>query len=130
MTDHNELAARIERAEGADRALDAEIHALLNPDARWVIGHEEGRFPQEAIYGSLWDAINVFADKRQAGDYINAPAYTASIDAAMQLVEDQRVILNIAEDDITTAIVGGWQGCADSPALALCAAAIRARSAS
>lgn len=51
----------------------------------------------------------------------------AFLDAAMTLVpEGSRVILNIAEDGITTAIVAGTQGVADTPALALTAACLRA----
>jgi hypothetical protein len=58
------------------------------------------------------------------------PAYdfTASLDAAMTLAPEGRTIINIAEDGITTAIVCGTQGCAPTPALALCAAALKARS--
>lgn len=91
MTAHNDLAERIERADGPDRALDAEIHTLLNPGDRWVIGHEPGRFPQAPIYGSLTDAINSFADRSEAGDFINAPKFTGSLDAAMQLVHPATV---------------------------------------
>jgi len=53
--------------------------------------------------------------------------YGSSIDAAMTLVSCSRAILNIAEDGITTAIVGGNEGCASTPALALCIASLRAR---
>jgi hypothetical protein len=51
----------------------------------------------------------------------------AFLDAAKTLAQGRRIILNIAEDGITTALVDGTQGCANDPALALAAAAIRAR---
>lgn len=129
MTDHNELAARIERAEGPDRALDAEIAVAVG----WRVLYDKSD-PNDAepyyqpVPEMSWRAV---------------PHCTASIDAAMQLVpngwklrqmhfnapcaDDRKWHLNLR---------GGKEGedrfvgRGSTPALALCAAAIRARSAS
>ena len=133
---HNELAARIERAEGPDRALDAEIAV--------------------AVYGGeiVWKMTNYtmesyparrYASAQHVGGYGNdhVPEYTASIDAAMQLVpsgwklrqmhfnapcaDDRKWHLNLRGGK-----EGGdrFVGRGSTPALALSAAALRARSAS
>ncbi|HMO74113.1 MAG TPA: hypothetical protein PKD48_02120 [Sphingopyxis sp.] len=71
-----------------------------------------------ALLGSVPDRMNRM---------LAAEAYES---AAMMLVpEEARVILNIAEDQITVAIVAGTQSCGATPALALVAASLRARSA-
>lgn len=136
MTDHNELdhfpdarkmvdlAARIERAEGPDRALDAEI-ALA---AGWR-EYQPGWFRPPSV------DVNHHASE--------LPRYTGSLDAAMQLVpsgwklrqmhfnapcaDDRKWHLNLRGGK-----EGGdrFVGRGSTPALALCAAAIRARSAS
>jgi hypothetical protein len=143
MTEHNEpdhfpdaremvdLAARIERAEGPDRALDAEIAA--------------------AVYGGeiVWKMTNYtmesyparrYASAQHVGGYGNdhVPEYTASIDAAMQLVPDgmfARLFCEAGQAIIVKPFSGGWLEVSRSAlcpgiAQALCAAAIRARSAS
>lgn len=89
-----ELAARCEAAEGPDRALDGVAHILANPDKPWIVGHKPGRFPQEAIHGTLnayleWATglcDNADPPRRaDVADAIGAPAYTASIAAALTL---------------------------------------------
>jgi hypothetical protein len=92
-----QLAERVERAEGPDRALDGLIHILANPDLPWIIGQEPGPFPQTPIYGTLsdfrewaWrscDAAEAY-ERRDPADGIGAPFYTASLDAAMSLVPE------------------------------------------
>ncbi len=81
-----ELAGRCEKATGPDRELDGAIRVALNPDEQMVIGQKPGRFPREAIYGPL----SHFADAMSAdlADYVSAPNYTASLDAAMTLVPE------------------------------------------
>jgi hypothetical protein len=110
------LAERVERATGADRNLDAMIHAR---DGLEGVGH--------------WQ---------------DAPAYTASLDAAMTLLDQYGVLMHLSDigaDGLPLAKVGrpdldnapifaGIASCImtdTSPvaglALALCAAALRAR---
>jgi hypothetical protein len=54
-----------------------------------------------------------------------APRYTASLDDTKALAKGKRVILNIAEDEITTAIVDGTQGVGNTAPLAFAAAALK-----
>lgn len=123
MTDHNELAARIERAEGPDRALDELIH-------------EASGLPFVMEYYTEYAT-------EQTRNLSYVPRYTASIDAAMQLVpcswklrqmhfnapcaDDRKWHLNLRGGK-----EGGdrFVGRGSTPALALSAAALRARSAS
>lgn len=121
MTAHNDLAERIERAEGPDRALDAEIALAVGLD----IGRSKAH-PQ---------------DNR-------LPAYTGSVDAAMSLLDGVGILMQLSDigaDGLPLARVG-CPGLADAPiftgiascimtntspvaglAMALAAAAIRAR---
>ena len=73
MHELNALAARIEAATGPDRELDAEID--------WTVQRLSGRHCQTNAYGDgggFWlDAISLTH---------KAPAYTASVDAALMLV--------------------------------------------
>lgn len=113
MTDLLALAERCEQATGPDRELDARIEAAL----------------AEADFDALAnDGVHV-------RDW-NAPAYTASIDAAMSLVPEGREwrVRWCELPDGTWASIAriGENGCglntsAATPALALCAAALRAR---
>jgi hypothetical protein len=98
-----DLAVRCEQATGPDRELDARLHVIREDG----FGHRD-----------------------------QAPDYTASIDAALSLVpegwrirdfgdwEDRWLITLMNEDTCDT--VGGRSG-RGQPALALCAAALRAR---
>ena len=57
-----------------------------------------------------------------------AAHYTASLDAAMTLWDRaERLIINIAEDGITTVILGGSGNTAFAPPCAVTAACLRAR---
>jgi len=124
MTTPPELADRVERAEGPSRELDAEIAlavgwttavpALSHPDNHWW--YPPGRHLDQ--------------DARQA-----CPQFTASLDAALTLVPERWHATIHARPD--------WPGVelhefplpcrkipflhAATPALALCAAALRAR---
>ncbi|WP_116970797.1 hypothetical protein [Blastomonas sp. UPD001] len=110
---HEELAARIERAEGPDRALDCLVHEVIGN----VVDH-------------------VYAEMHSAEE---TPFYTASIDAAMQLVPPDRewsiegyTCSGVRPDHVRASawVLGSPRVFAATPAIALCAAAIRARSAS
>lgn len=106
MTD---LATRIEQTTGPDRELDAEIAVAAKQVPYDFERSAHGPASWRNKYDNRW---------------WDAPEYTTSIDAALTLAEGCRVILNIAEDNITTAIVSGTQGIGDTPALAICAADI------
>lgn len=118
-----ELAERCERAEGPDRELDALIAPLQG--LRVVDeGHPIGRMCYDDI-----------------GCAQLLPRYTASLDAAMTLVPEEfgrpsAFTIQRSRNFGCCAVV--WvnsefnrsvRGDADTPALALCAAALRARSA-
>lgn len=116
MTDLMELASRVEAGEGADRELDADVFCALG-----LAPFVEGAY-----------------------DAYRAPAYTASLDAAMSLVpqgwgwnvsqpNDRAIASGLLKE--RTPVHGEVQyGCdhryavaAATPALALTAACLRAR---
>lgn len=115
MTDLNELAARVEALDGPDRALDKRIAITL-------------KLP--------WDYA---ADWGPRGNYQPvAFPYTASLDAAMTLVPEHSVwhvsggsrrggyaVIESGDDKVPD-----FKSAASTPALAICAAALRAKAAS
>ena len=138
-----QLAERCEKATGPDRELDGEIHAALNPDKQTVIGHEPGRFPRKAIFGPISRIMEEIGGKDGA-DYIGAPPYTASLDAAMTLMPENydfgvgRITGDGSflpcEADVSPSAQPydvSMEGMAEAatPALALTAACLRARAA-
>jgi hypothetical protein len=110
------LAERCEQATGPDRELDCEI--LVAIDWRYDDWEEGERTAKEMAekHGLAWLVSRSVEGYNSTWRHL--PRLTASLDAAMTLRPDARVILNIAEDDLTTAIVGGTQGVGDTPALA------------
>jgi hypothetical protein len=140
-TDLNDLASRVEAATGADRELDLAIHhAVQLKRYRWAefggmyeqdhvaveepppyvasMIEEQGHVPR-----SLWEP-----------DILAIPRYSGSIDAAMSLVpEGVNIGLHIDQNGCDCAWSSravGWQprvAPGNSPALALTAAALRAR---
>lgn len=109
------LIERIEAAEEPSRELDAEIARALsgNPTYHWYM-HFDGEYSSDAT----------------------APAYTASLDAAMTLVpEGWGVMLNMSENGLHAQArvfrshPANFQSDneAATPALALCAAALKAQ---
>lgn len=76
MPDLSDLISRVEKASGPDREIDGEIAAALNvyPDG-WRRG------VKEAAADAIW-----FDDR--IGCNWHAPAYTASIDAALTLLPE------------------------------------------
>jgi hypothetical protein len=137
----DELIERLEKLEGPDRELDAEIAvAVQRPRAGWLytatrlseFGTRDDGFP----FPDNWFVLIERTDCPGVGhQYFRPPAYTASLDAAMTLLP------------------AGWYGCLDgigshctsarfgpptdgeecgadhaSPAIALCIASLRARS--
>lgn len=128
------LAARAEAATGPDRDIDGWIHVLVHPETM-VIGNKPGRFPQDPIYGPS-RAVMEQLNGKDGADYIGAPLYTASLDAAMTLFapDDARVI-NLSIGPWNAGQCRTWRatepnevtiGDAATLPLAICAAALRA----
>jgi hypothetical protein len=141
MTLLHELATRCERATGPDRELDAlircEVFAPIGATVRlspingaWCI-YEIGYGGKERA----WEPRGLSQEQRLG-------AFTASLDAAMTLVpEGWRLVVDTATEEGVT-LVDLWalpvatpkperrHSKAATPALAVCAAAIRARAAS
>ena len=86
MTDFTPLIERLENATKPDRLLDANIHWTMNPQAfdADAYGDDEHLKPSYCYARSGW-ALNR-ADKAYL-DSIPVPAYTASLDATIALVE-------------------------------------------
>lgn len=126
-----DLAERVEAAMGADRELDAEIAVLLSGDSgAWVVAESE-----DSIFSHISGWWRDSADKSHEAD-----DYTASLDAAMALV-DSDSFWRLGNDgegpDVAafkatvTAGIGPTfsfhDAVAATPALALTAASLRAR---
>lgn len=116
------LAERVEAGSGEERKLDGAIDRLFHERPR------NGDYcPREsAIWRVDADRGLLVRGDGCARDSFCARSYTSSLNDAMTLASGKRVVLNIAEDGITTAIVDGTQGCAATPARALTAACLRA----
>lgn len=126
-----QLAERCEQATAPDRELDAEI-CCVGPltDADWVTGASASL--------NRPGMVTRYFDGGGHGTLV-APSYTSSLDAAMRLVPKgmilrrymaTRYVPHGCEVAVDWAH-GGWDGHSDhSFALALCAAALRARAAS
>jgi hypothetical protein len=143
MIDTQELIARLEAATGPDRELDAEIAAVakvnLPPGCDWAF-----KFPRWQADHSRHGRVNVIGNVNGNGDYIAAhfiaPTYTASIDAALTLMPElwNYVIGSpgIEETELDKWCVNiamhpddrGDLTFAPTPALAICIAALKARS--
>ncbi len=119
------LIARVEAAEGPDRELDAEI------------GRARGYVVAET---ATWGAVFVAAGRSEDGSPRRVPTYTASLDAAAALVPSGwRWMLDNLNTAGPLAMCEHWpatgptlpytRGEAATPALALTAAALRARQA-
>lgn len=142
--DLEELACRVEGLTGPDREVDADIWASIN-----------GGYIEEALYGpvvwindkgwvkhkvALGDGI--WRERELLGRADTAPAYTASLDAAMTLVKEDafwrvghdgegpdpsllKAIISVAKEGEVA--ITFKTALADTAPLALTAAALRAR---
>jgi hypothetical protein len=131
-----ELAERVEKAEGADRGLDADIRLAVSGDCPY--GALTGNRHQVIGWGKLSGYVNAYREVLTLDDALDdevVPRFTASIDAAMSLVPDntgwahwspigKRPSVAIETD----AGWGDWHSARTLP-LALVSAALRARSA-
>lgn len=142
----SDLIERVEKASGPDREIDLAIHLALCPDgdiAR-ITKYHRGLDQKEGFSWDLWRGSVVFEQYIAGrcpynGGYVLL-TYTASIDAALTLVPDsypwtlgqnihhRHWTANISEfgpdQEIRSRGMGSHQSCA---ALALCAAALKAR---
>lgn len=145
-----ELASRCEQADGPDRELDLAIHLALWPGseiADLVKCHRgfDGREGRTWEIGS--SAVLYQIRLSESSCYGNGsyplPTYTASLDAAISLLRDGYALERIScwPDQHSDAVVlgtslhrgqhwhsakdGKWSAKAATPALALCAAAVR-----
>lgn len=137
----SELAARVEAAMGSDRELDAQIWIAVTPGAT--------RRELRGIHKASGKEQVIDETREPDGRLIVVPAFTASLDAAMTLVPDGwfwmaghrdnnrcRAYVNNGQSHFVGIAARPnpakqWFEClADTPALALCAAALIARAAS
>jgi hypothetical protein len=159
MTDRNEsliaLAERCEKATGPDRELDAEIavaieYELPNPMGECRAHLRVPHLSDECEAGTYWLV------QRSGMSLQTAPRYTASLDAAIELVPEgwdwlvrndveergsfanvsrpnKQHIIDTWDEERRCFYAGNTDGCnyaqAATPALALTAAALRARAA-
>lgn len=109
-----DLADRIEALDGPDREIDAEIANLcFERREEYLYGHPD---------------TNVTWGKDGVYQFFSPPAYTASIDAAMMLVPDgMKWSVSTFGRAKATAQVNHRCITANTPALAICAAALRAQ---
>jgi hypothetical protein len=126
-----ELAERCEQATGPDRELDVRMGEAIDLQAYEGFGIRD-----TLRLGSIERAVEM-AESHQNIWNTALPRYTASLDAAMTLVDDEgycAVKRYDKERPRCWAYVGDVDfpstGIAATPALALCAAALRARAAS
>lgn len=135
-----ELADRCEAATGADREVDGWAYAFVKGNDRFIIGNKPGVFPQDPIYGTRLDIMGIVKSGSDAADHIGAPHYTASLDAAMTLVDSRAMWAHGSMEEGPFArlcwpmpnggYVGGYfEAKAKTVPLAICAAALRARAA-
>jgi hypothetical protein len=108
------LAERCEQAAGPDRELDAEISVVVGRHETHVERRSDGTTKLLPWRGDGTGSYN-----------IDCRRYTASLDAAVTLVPEGCgwMAMNNASK------VGVWPSHGATPALALCAAALRARAA-
>jgi hypothetical protein len=116
MTSSNtvsDLAERCEAATGPDRELDCAIAVALGRTDEGGSGFHR-TFPDDSVF-----------------EQVRALLFTASLDAAMTLVPEGAVwsVGNFGFDEKPMSTVGEIEVNAATPALALCAAALKARAA-
>lgn len=143
MNDLLKLAERVEAATGADRELDRECH--LAADYRLELPSQPARYPD---VGRWVRPDGIATGWLDVPSHEYPPHYTASLDSAMALVpEGLRLMLSAWDDEKHLRARGPWQAVlskpgadasfdlmrgyrcehAATPALALTAAALKAR---
>lgn len=134
------IVERLAKASGPDRELDAELFNLSAYALQWDRGAIQLEKRQDR-FDDGWYTVR--ADKGSDDDYPEKlPRYTKSIDAALTLVPEGYTVethFSVPQDSENTVML--WKhhalpkdgldvrGKGKSPAIALCVAALRARSA-
>lgn len=123
MTTVSDLIAKLSAATGPSRELDAEIAVVVNGGE---IVWKQTRYTMEQ------HPARRYASAQHIGGYgfDHVPEYTASLDAALTLVPDEYDwVIGKTNSGLTVyAKVGpNIEEFADTPALALCIAALKAR---
>lgn len=125
------LAERVEKAEGPDRDTDALIVAAITPG---VVGLDEA----EPLGEDWCNRLYCYEPTRNWSDsWLPVPAYTSSVDAAIELIpEPKQHAWEVSYYRRSPSADFGYEakarlvrGAGATPALALCAAALRARAA-
>ncbi len=134
--DNQKLSARVEALEGPDREIDLAISVAINYkdvfeafDAVWGAGGDEIFVTSHKEYVTRTGAV-----KRNTG-YLDpaqfVPKWTESLDAAMSLVNEHGCDLHIRPTATTVRCFQNEDDnvkvTAKTPAIALCAAALRIR---
>lgn len=122
------LAERVEGLTGPNGDLDGAIYAALNPHMRPIPGN------QRRFYDPALTRLNAAREYHVAGATAYAPSFTASLDAALGLVPEGWLAgLDIGALRATSVWLAtdsqSVRVHAPTPALALTAAALRARAA-
>jgi hypothetical protein len=145
MTDLQALLERVEKAEGPDQEIDAELHWLFklsDKERAYALKFRESNCEGRELY-SIATLVGIITMNYYSPNARPVATYTASIDAAVALVEKmlpERDFIDVFYDcGSWFAVVGihdakhDWRkwhsndGAAmDSPALALLAALLRA----
>jgi len=134
-----DLIERISAATGPDRALDAEIAAFVKQCSRnapaWVRNWQGLWAPAPKVNSG---AVALWHDSGELSVWWNAPEFTASIDAALTLVPEglnwligrgrarpDEPLYGVQLLDGERVVAGAENNA--TPALAICAAALKAR---
>lgn len=117
----SDLIARLEKAQGPDDALDFEIAMACNIDIRRCCG--QGR-PVSS------DGITITGEECCDDPSWVPDQYTASLEAALEYIVPPKAGINLqGNGDVWYAVVAGqYSKACKTPALALCIAALKARS--
>lgn len=135
MTDYSPLIERLEKASGPDRELDCRVWLLVGDalgEPFSLRGHAPIK-PSEVVNGRwMGSAVEKYPNDMQGiARSWRVPCFTASLDAAMSLVPEGEC-WRVEDHPLSGpgAIVGDEAdtiSCCATPALALCAAALKAR---
>ena len=101
---------RIERDNGPDRALDAEIAVALrvpHPLGQWVLNFPDWEV-DHTDKGRVWAVGNINGNgNHRSGSWYSNP-YTASIDAAMTLARDENEASDLLYEALERLGQTGW----------------------
>jgi len=85
MLPTTELASRCEALSSPDREVDGLLEINRDPMREIILYNEPGPFPQKSVRGPVYKLV---LSGQDLADYISAPAYTGSLDAAIKLAPE------------------------------------------